>query len=56
MIPAVATTAYTGCRAKVPSSTRNSLTNVDIPGSASDDSPMTRKTPPSTGATFATPP
>ena len=56
MMPAVAMTAYAGCREKVPSSTRNSLMNVDMPGSASADSPVTRNSPARIGATFCTPP
>jgi hypothetical protein len=40
----------------VPSSTRNSETNGDRPGSDSDDRPATRKMPARIGAVFSTPP
>jgi hypothetical protein len=40
----------------VPTSTRNSLTKLDSPGSARLDRPATRKVPASIGATRWTPP
>ena len=40
----------------MPASTMNSETNGERPGSDSEDSPATRKSPASTGATFCTPP
>ena len=52
----VETTAYAGCRLKVPASTMNSDTKLDRPGSDSVDSPANSNSPASTGATFCTPP
>ncbi len=56
MIPTVARIVYTGSRGNEPTSTRNSLTNELVPGSASDDSPATRNVPASNGAILCTPP
>ena len=56
MMPAVAKTAGTLYREKVPTSTRNSLTKVDRPGSDSAARPEIRNSPASTGATDWTPP
>ena len=55
-MPAVAKTAGTLYREKVPTSTRNSLTKVERPGSESPARPETRNSPASSGATFCTPP
>ena len=55
-MPAVANTAATLYREKVPISTRNSLTKVDRPGSESMARPEIRNSPASTGATLCTPP
>ena len=55
-MPSVAATANQRCVVNVPTSTRNSLTKVDRPGNASDDSPAMRVAAPNQGATFATPP
>ena len=54
--PNAATTAAALCAPNVPTSTRNSLTNVDRPGSDSADRPATRNVPASTGTTFCRPP
>src|SRR3954447_20425397 len=56
MMPNVATTANQRCEVNVPTSTRNSLTNVDKPGSDSADRPAIRNIAPSQGATFDAPP
>ena len=56
MMPAVATTATALCTVNVPSSTRNSDTNGDVPGSASDARPATRNTPASSGTSLPAPP
>src|SRR6476469_6169642 len=53
MIPVVARIASPLCRVKVPTRTRNSLTNVLMPGSASADRPASRKSPPRMGVTLA---
>ena len=55
-MPTVAMTVNTGSRGNEPISTRNSVTNEFVPGSASDESPASRKHPASTGASFPTPP
>ena len=55
-MPNVPITANHRCAVKVPTRTRNSLTNVDRPGSASADSPAMSTIAPSHGATVATPP
>ena len=56
MMPTVAMIPYTRCRVKVPTSTRNSLMNVLIPGSARLASPASRNAPPRMGWVLATPP
>ena len=56
MMPAVARMAAASYRVNVPTSTRNSLTKVDSPGSASPARPATRNSPASSGATFCMPP
>ena len=55
-MPVVASTASPLCRVNVPTSTRNSLTNVLMPGSASADRPVSRNSPARIGVTFAAPP
>src|SRR5438067_1388801 len=55
-MPAVASAAATLYRVNVPTSTRNSLTNVDRPGSDRPDRLATRNSPASTGATFSSTP
>ena len=52
----VAATAAALYLVNVPTRTRNSLTNVDRPGSDSAARPAIRNSPASTGATFCTPP
>ena len=56
MMPRVARIAYTGSSGNEPMSTRNSLTKLLVPGSASEASPARRNTPASFGACAATPP
>ena len=56
MMPMVAATAAGRYRVNVPTRTRNSLTNVDRPGSDSPARPEIRNSPASTGATYCTPP
>ncbi len=53
---AVANTAATLYREKVPSRTRNSLTKLPSPGSDSPARPEIRNSPASSGATCCTPP
>ena len=55
-MPATANEPATLYRENVPTSTRNSETKVDRPGSDRPARPETRKSPASTGATFCTPP
>ncbi len=55
-MPMVAKIAAASYLVNVPISTRNSLMNVDRPGSDSPARPATRNSPAMTGATFWTPP
>ena len=56
MMPVVATIARPLCRVNVPTSTRNSLTKVVRPGSASADRPAIRNSPANFGITLLAPP
>ena len=55
-MPSTANPAAHGVSTKAPTSTIISETNGESPGSESDESPATRNSPASTGATFSTPP
>ena len=55
-MPAVAMTATVLFTVNVPISTRNSLTNGEVPGSASEARPAKKNTPASTGTSLPAPP
>src|SRR3954468_8018533 len=56
MMPTVATMVNAGRTGKAPTSVRNSLTKLLVPGSESVARPAIRKRPASSGARRATPP